>query len=464
MSQAARTVDEDAKFRRVCDVVAEEMRERPIPGVVVGVLHGDSMSIRGFGVTSVEHPLPVDAATLCQIGSVTKTFTATALMRLVERGVLDVDAPLRTYLPDLQLRDERVAAHVTLRHLLTHTGGWVGDYFEDTGPGEDALARMVRQVGTLPQLTPVGEIYSYNNAGFYIAGRVVEIAAGKPYAAALHELILDPLGLEHAYLSAGDVITHRFVVGHHVVAHTPRVARPWAMPRSIGPVGGIIADMGNLLRYARFHMGDGTVPDGTGERLLASESLASMQTPLYPASGDEWVGLSWFMQDVDGTRILRHNGGTKGQQVHLSVIPQAQFALGIFTNSEEGSTIYDGVRRAAYAEYLGLHLPQHKSLPAMPEQLAVYVGRYAAAMDDCAIGLENGSLVLHITEKGGFPTPETPPPPQQPPPMRLALYAEDRIVVLDGPDQNAVGEFIRDAHGRVAWFRYSGRVHARTSD
>src|SRR5512143_2759932 len=69
MSQAARTVDEDAKFRRVCDVVAEEMRERPIPGVVVGVLRGDSMSIRGFGVTSVEHSLPVDAATLCQIGS-----------------------------------------------------------------------------------------------------------------------------------------------------------------------------------------------------------------------------------------------------------------------------------------------------------------------------------------------------------------------------------------------------------
>src|SRR5262245_3298695 len=106
-----------------------------VPGVAVGVLHDGQESIEGFGVTSVEDPLPVDATALFQIGSITKTFTATAVMRLVEQGKLDLDVPFRTYLPDLWLVDESVAARVTLRHALTHVAGWPGDLFEDCGPG-----------------------------------------------------------------------------------------------------------------------------------------------------------------------------------------------------------------------------------------------------------------------------------------------------------------------------------------
>ena len=85
-------------------------------------------------MTNVEHPLPVDADTLFQIGSISKTVTATAAMRLVEAGRLDLDAPLRHYLPELRLADEAVAAAVTAHHLFIHTGGWAGDYFADGGP------------------------------------------------------------------------------------------------------------------------------------------------------------------------------------------------------------------------------------------------------------------------------------------------------------------------------------------
>ncbi len=107
---------------------AEAQRERlHIPGVAVGVVRGDEEWYRGFGVTNADAPSPVDEATLFQIGSNTKTYVATAIMREVEAGRIDLDAPLREYLPTFELAEEGVATRVTVRHLLTRTGGWDGD-------------------------------------------------------------------------------------------------------------------------------------------------------------------------------------------------------------------------------------------------------------------------------------------------------------------------------------------------
>ena len=170
---APRVKDPDALFRRLGAFVKAEMKRLHVPGVAVGVVHEGREYTAGFGVTSVENPLPVDADTLFQIGSTTKTFTGTAAMRLVERGRLDLDAPVRTYLPKLRLAGRGVAGRVTLRHLFNHTGGWVGDTFVDTGWGDDALAKAVARMAEIEQLTPLGEVWSYNNAGFYLVGRAV---------------------------------------------------------------------------------------------------------------------------------------------------------------------------------------------------------------------------------------------------------------------------------------------------
>src|SRR5215216_32932 len=221
-----------------------------IPGVAIGVLDGGEETVRGFGVTSVEHPLDVDGDTLFQIGSITKTFTCTVVMRLVEEGRLDLDAPLRTYLPELRLRDEDVASRVTMRHLLTHTGGWVGDYFDDTGPGDDALGRMCERLVDLPQETPLGELWAYNNAGFYLAGRIVEVVVGRPFEHVLRELVLEAArarahvllrrGGDHAPLRGG--ARPRGKGGAAVGAHSqhrtrgrPRLVRARAPPLRARP-------------------------------------------------------------------------------------------------------------------------------------------------------------------------------------------------------------------------------------
>ncbi len=118
------------------------MKELHVPGVAVGILHGDETFTEGLGVTNVDHPMSVDETTLFQIGSITKTFVGTMAMRLVEKGKLELDAPIRTYLPDFRVLDEEASEKVTLRHLFTHTAGWVGDWFpEGLGHGEDAVSR-----------------------------------------------------------------------------------------------------------------------------------------------------------------------------------------------------------------------------------------------------------------------------------------------------------------------------------
>jgi CubicO group peptidase (beta-lactamase class C family) len=142
--------------------------------------------LRGFGVTNVGHPVPVDADTLFRIGSTTKTFTATAMMRLVEQGRVDLRAPVRTYLLDFALSDAAVANSVTVRQLMNHSAGWLGDDYGDFGRGDDALARYVAAMKQLPQLPPLGQVFAYNNAAFVVAGRVIESLTGKPYETALH--------------------------------------------------------------------------------------------------------------------------------------------------------------------------------------------------------------------------------------------------------------------------------------
>ena len=280
-----------------CDSLQAEMIRLHIPGVALGILHGGEKFSAGFGVTNLENPLPVDPDTLFQVGSITKTFTATALMRLIERGQAEIDTPIRLILPGFRLADQAVAENASLRHIFTHTGGWLGDYFDDAGPGDDALATVVARMDGLPQEAPLGEIYSYNNSGFYLAGRVLELLFGETYETAVQKLVLDPLGMDRSFFFARDAITYRVASGHSAVypgqGGRPEVLRPWWLARAANPLGGLLSTVNDLLRYARLYIHRGTAPGG--ERLLQANSLSLMQTPFVPAANGESIGISWFL-------------------------------------------------------------------------------------------------------------------------------------------------------------------------
>ncbi len=450
----------DEKFQTLCDEIRGEMERLKIPGVAFGIWDQGQERTAGFGMTSLENPLPVDAGTLFQVGSISKTFLATTVMRLVEMGKLSLDEPVHSYLPDLRMAGEGVVERVTLRHLLTHTGGWLGDYFDDFGSGEDALATMVAKMADLPQITPLGKYYSYNNAGFYLAGRVIEVVDGRPFETAVKDLVIDPLGLERTFFFPEEVMTHRFVVGHQVFDGQAKVARPWSVGRAIHPAGGVISTVKDLLRYARFHMGDGAAPDG--KRLLTPESLAMMQTPQCEATGLNQMGITWFIIPTDQGAVIGHGGATKGQETTLRMVPERDFAVIILTNCDEGGTLTDEIYKLALGIYLGITFPQAAPLSMSGVEIDPYLGKYDSCADYAELTWRDCELWLQVIEKGGFPTPDSPAGPN-PPPVRLAFYDTDKAVLLDEPYKDSRVEFQRNPEGKVEWMRLSGRIHMKTN-
>lgn len=447
---------QETLFQQLGSVVVGGMEELCVPGVSVGILHNGQEESGGWGITSVENPLPVTDKTLFQIGSVTKTVTATVALRLVETGKLKLDEPLLTYLPDLRLADEGVTRQVTMRHLLTHTGGWIGDYFEAFGNGDDALAQIVNQLPNMPQLTPLGKVFHYNNMGFYLAGRVLEVIEGKPFETVVKETIFEPLGMDASCFVPEDAITRRFVVGHEVDDNDQvTVCRPWAVPRSHSPAGGILSTAQDLLRYACFCLGE------TGG-LLQAGSLAMMQMPqITIRPGHSSVGLSWFIDQVDGVQVLSHDGGTRGQECRFFFVRQHHLAAAILTNSDRGQALIDPLYRWILLHYLGVEVKDPELSKRPDEQLLPYVGRYISPTGDIEATLHEGGLMLRLEPKGGFPTPDSPPFPA-PPPVDIVFFGDNCAIVPDGPFKGMEAEFLRDPDSSsIGWLRLSSRIYRR---
>ncbi len=436
--------------------VEERMAALGVPGVAIGVILGEEEHVAGFGVTSVGHPLPVDGDTLFQVGSITKTVTGTALMRLVERGEIDLDAPVRDYLPEFRVADESVSEEALIRHLVTHTGGWFGDDFTDPGRGEDALAEYVAELADLPQVAPLGEHFSYNNAGFSAAGRIVEVVTGQPYEDAVRDLVLAPLGMDHSTFFAEEAITEATAVGHVAPEGEPVVARPWNIPRAANPAGGVIAPVNEMLRYARFHLGDGTA---NGETVLTPESMAFMQAPLGPGGslGTEildGVGVTWMLSSIDGVRLVAHGGSTNGQQANVVLAPERDFAIVVLTNADAGAAL--GVEAANWAleHLLGLTLPIPATQDLDAATASDYLGRYG---DTAGLLIEvalDGGTLRAIATAAGEPVPDGE--------VVLDPIGGD-LFVSDFMGMAFFSDFARDDAGEVGWMRFSGRLLPRAA-
>jgi CubicO group peptidase (beta-lactamase class C family) len=253
------------------------MEEYSVPGLALGMIIGGADQTSVLGVTSIENPLEVTEDTLFQIGSTTKTFTATVLAILADEGRLSLDDRVKVHVPELELADPDAAETITVRQLLNHTTGFAGDLFTNTGNGDDNTALYVELMRDLPHLIPPGTIAVYSNASFVLAGRVIETLTGETYEQSVKRIVLDPIGLDNALFDPAAVMLRRFAVGHTVHPDGKVViASPWQLPRSVIAAGGLSSSIADQLRYARFQMGDESSADATP--VLSKEARTEMQT------------------------------------------------------------------------------------------------------------------------------------------------------------------------------------------
>jgi CubicO group peptidase (beta-lactamase class C family) len=385
--------------------LTESMRRHRVPGATLGLLHDGTITQTAAGVLSTATGVEVTPESLFQIGSITKVWTATLVMQLVDEGALGLDAPVAEVLPGFRVADPVVTRTVTMRHLLTHTSGIDGDVFTDTGRGDECIERYVAGMKDVVQNHPLGATFSYCNAGFVLAGRIVEHLTGLTWDRALRERLIEPLGLEGTVTLPEEALLHRTAVGHvHEPGEDPVPTATWTLSRSMGPAGLITARVDDVLAFARMHLSKGLAGDGT--QVLSAGSADTMaekhaDLPDTRTLGDSW-GLGWIRYGWDGERLIGHDGNTIGQSAFLSVLPSQGMAVSLLTNGGSARDLYHELWSEIFRETAGVRMPPPLEPPASPPEFdpARYVGRYARSGITTEVMEQDGELALRATMTG----------------------------------------------------------------
>ena len=413
----------------------DRLREQhQVPGAALGVLtlgdseSKDAITSHGSGVLNLDTGLEVRPDSIFQIGSISKTFTTTMIMQLVEQQKLDLDRPVVETLTDLRLGDDVATRKVTLRHLLSHSSGIDGDLFTDYGRGDDAVGRYVAALSEVPQLFMPGTMFSYCNAGFVLAGAVVEAVTGSTWDRALHDQLLEPLGLEQTGTLPEEAILGTAAVGHSGEPGEQRkVIKRWQLPRSVGPAGLINSTVADVLRYTRMHLRGGIVD---GSMIIGAESAHQMlseqiRQPI-GQQRDGWQGLGWMVDHWDGHPVFGHNGATVGQYAYLLACPDQGIAICLLTNGPGAGMFWTRLRHALLEPY-GLDAPvgidQPPTDPYELEEPVAAIGEYSRISETYEVSRTESGLQVHIR-----PTEDSPDPEDEPETMALIPVSQDHFL------------------------------------
>ncbi|MER8421718.1 serine hydrolase domain-containing protein [Mesorhizobium sp. M1329] len=244
-------------------------------------------------------------------------------------------------------------------------------------------------MGKLVQVTPLGRLWSYNNAAFYVLGRILEVLHGRPFEDVLQEALLTPLGIDGTCFFAHDLIHRNFAAGHAEFEGRTVIARPWAMPRCGNPIGGLIASADHLMRYAQFQL-EGAAVLSDAMRLAAFE-------PAGPSSDTPAIGLGWWLDDTTGERVVSHSGGANGQPCFFAMIPSRRFALAVLTNGSNGRITARRLLKWAMRTYFGLASPEPQAQGTFDADS--WLGTYEARLERRVLRREGERLVLDLTDE-----------------------------------------------------------------
>ncbi|RJO69038.1 class A beta-lactamase-related serine hydrolase [Nocardia panacis] len=314
-----------------------------VPGYLAGVYRGGEQVVLAHGTANRSTGAAMREDTGFLLGSVTKVLTTTLLLRHVERGLLDLDRPVVSYLPEFELTEPGAAERIRVRNLLNHTNGIDADLLFADGAGRHALrdytAALGRQCGVL--FAPE-EYASYSNGGMIVAGRLLEAVTGASYPELLERELYSSVGMADSSTSARQAILRSTAVGHFPAAEGARRTEMFMLPDTWGPAGGTaIGTVADLLAFGRTHLADGISPSGT--RVLSAELTALMRQPSYDLGTPNVapIGLGWLLMPFGSARVLTMSGASPGGVALLAVAPEQDLVFVAYGNDMRAMPLHD---------------------------------------------------------------------------------------------------------------------------
>jgi CubicO group peptidase (beta-lactamase class C family) len=430
---------------RIDTYVRARMPGLRTPGLSLVVVEGDQVILnRGYGFADREAGTPMTEDTPVAVGSTTKPMTALAVMQLVERGLVDLDTSVMTYLPDFRMADER-SAGITLRQLLSHTAGIPAAETYDGAQDDEALERRVHGLADVPLNRAPGSGFEYANDGYSVAGLIVQRVTGMPYEQYMAQAVFAPVGMHRTTFDPSEAASWGWAQGYGkrrgVVAPAPIV-----LSRGIGPAGMVVTTATDVGQYFVALLNGG---EADGTQIIAQASLDEAWTPMVPlGEGPDHYGygLGWGVGELGGQRILAHSGTVDTAGSYFLLVPDQRIAVGVLANmtGDEKAELAMDVLSMTLGNEPSPRAPALDWRPAAsgftpnPEVWGAYVGDYQSPQGALRVYREQDQL--HVSGGGAV--------------FDLVPLSDTAFILLgdDTALDEVAAEFRRDPNGSVGFY------------
>jgi len=336
---SAKPVTNSSSYDAIDAYVEGEMRRLKIPGVSLAIVEGDKIvRLRGFGRARPDGEAPTPQTPFF-IGSLTKSFTALAVMQLVEAGKIDLDAPVQRYLPWFRVADPQASAQMTVRHLLNQTSGLPTSSGEiqladfDNSPG--ATERQARALSTLVLARPVGSAFEYSNSNYNLLGLIIEAAGGELYADYVQKHIFTPLDMSHSYTSPTIAKQNGLAVGHQYWFAVPFARPNLPIPHGSLPSGQLISSAEDMARYLIALLNGGRYGDA---QILSGAGIAELHRGEADVSFKGislgQYGMGWYIDEIGQTKLVWHSGILPHFYAYMALLPEQKKGVVLLFNAD----------------------------------------------------------------------------------------------------------------------------------
>ena len=362
-------------FDAIDAYVQEQMQEMRIPGVALGIVKGDKIvHLEGFGDAD-DSGREVTLRTPFKIGSTSKSFTALAIMQLVEDGKVELDAPVQRYIPWFRVADPEASSRITVRHLLNQTSGiptsaGVAYAYREDG-SKDALEKEVRATSDVELTHPPGKVWQYSNRNYTTLGLIVQMVSGQPYEQYVKEHILTPLGMNNSFMFLPEAQQHGLATGHQFWFGRPFPGGGLAYNRATTPTGLMSSNARDMSRYLIAQLNGGRYE---GTEVLSAEGVAETHRGAADTGRpDESYAMGWIDAEMDGVPLVSHNGDTGDFHATMILVPESKWGVVVLMNGSndlrQGSL--DRAAKGVVARLVGVESPPSPGPFQDPAMIAV---------------------------------------------------------------------------------------------